>query len=108
MAKEDRKYVIITIEDVEDVDFDQIMQTDVNSLRISEDAASTFVKFQGETPSFLEGKTQYTHKEFVAILKDPDGIWTLDDQEQASLIDKMRDVVSGITWDKLNPFNWFN
>ena len=83
------------------------MQTNANSLRISEDATSTFVKFQGETPSFLEGKTQYTHEEFIAILKDPDGIWVLDDQEQATLFNKLQDVVSDITWDKFNPFNWF-
>ena len=107
MSKEDSIYVIISIEDVEDIDFNQVMQTNANSLRISEDATSTFVKFQGETPSFLEGKTQYTHEEFIAILKDPDGIWVLDDQEQATLFNKLQDVVSDITWDKFNPFNWF-
>ena len=107
MSKENNIYVIISIEDVEDVDFNQVMQTDAKSLRISEDAASTFVKFQGETPSFLEGKTQYTHEEFMTILKDPDGIWVLDDQEQATLFNKLQDVVGDITWDKVNPFNWF-
>ena len=107
MAKQDTKYVIISIEDVEDIDFNQVMQTDVNSLRISEDGASTFVKFEGDTPSFLEGKTQYTHEEFMPIIKDPNGIWNLSDTEQAGLVDKMRDIISGITWDKANPFNWF-
>ena len=107
MAKQDTKYVIISLEDVEDIDFSQVMETNVNSLRISQDATSTFVKFQGETPSFLEGKTQYTHEEFMPIIKDPNGIWTLDDQEQATLFNKLQDVVSDITWDKFNPFNWF-
>ena len=107
MAKQDNVYVIISIEDVEDIDFNQVMQTDAKSLRISQDATSTFVKFQGETPSFLEDKTQYTHEEFIAILKDPNGIWTLDDQEQATLFNKLQDAVNNITWDKINPFNWF-
>tara|TARA_R100001463_G_scaffold3338_3_gene13662 strand:- start:1768 stop:2082 length:315 start_codon:yes stop_codon:yes gene_type:complete len=102
-----KKYVIISIEDVEDIDFNQVMQTDATSLRISQDATSTFVKFEGDTPSFLEGKTQYTHEEFMLIINDPEGIWMLDDTEQATLFNKLQDVVSGITWDKVNPFNWF-
>ena len=106
MSKQDNIYVIISIEDVEDIDFNQVMQTDARSLRISEDGASTFVKFQGDTPSFLEGKTQYTHEEFIVILRNPDDIWVVDDQEQATVLNKLQDVVSNITWDKLNPFNW--
>ena len=102
-----KKYVIINIEDVEDVDFNQVMQTDATSLRISQDATSTFVKFEGDTPSFLEGKTQYTHAEFKSILNDPEDIWALDDTEQATLFNKLQDAVSDITWDKFNPFNWF-
>ena len=53
MSKKDNIYVIISLEDVEDIDFDQVMQTSAQSLRISEDGTSTFVKFQGATPSFL-------------------------------------------------------
>ena len=102
-----KKYVIISIEDVEDIDFDQIMQTDAKSLRISTDGKYTFVKFQGDTPSFLEGKTQYTHEEFKVIINDVDGNWTADDATQGAIIDNLRDTISGITWDKVNPFNWF-
>ena len=107
MTKQDSKYVIISIEDVEDVDFNQVMETGPASLVINSDATSTFVKFQGDTPSFLDGKTQYTHEEFQAILRDPDGLWSPDDQEQAGILNKLQDTVSAITWDKLNPFNWF-
>ena len=106
MAKQDNKYVIISIEDVEDIDFDQVMQTDVKSLRISTDGNYTFVKFKEDTPSFLEGKTQYTHEEFKIIVNDVNGNWTADDAAQGGIIDNLRDTVNNITWDKLNPFNW--
>ena len=57
------------------VDFDQVMEDSVQTLRISEDGNFTFVKFKGETPSFLEGKTQYTHAEIMAVLEDSNGVW---------------------------------
>ena len=107
MPKEDRKFVILTIEDVEDIDFDQVMEDGPRTLMISLDGQYTFVKFEGDTPSFLVGKTQYTYEEFKPIITDPDGIWTPDDVEQATMMNKLQDIVSGITWDKLNPFNWF-
>tara|TARA_R110000824_G_scaffold107239_9_gene253305 strand:+ start:413 stop:742 length:330 start_codon:yes stop_codon:yes gene_type:complete len=103
-----RKYVIIPLADVEDVDFDQVEQTDSTSLRLSQDAEYTFVKFQGDTPSFLEGKTQYSHAEIKAILSDVNGIWHLDVQEQSSLITKLKDLSNEILWSKYNPFNWFS
>ena len=102
-----RKYVIISIEDVEDIDFNQVMQTDARSLVISTDGKYTFVKFQGDTPSFLEGKTQYTYEEFKIIINDVNGNWTPDDVAQGGVIDNLRDTISSITWDKVNPFNWF-
>ena len=107
MAKEDRKFVIIPLAEVEDIDFNQVMQTDSNSLRLSQDAEYTFVKFEGDTPSFLERKTQYNYTEFKEILNNTSGIWHLDESEQSALLTKLQDVVSEIRWSKYNPFNWF-
>jgi len=106
MSKDDRKYVIITIEDVEDVDFDQVLEDSPRTLVISKDGNYTFVKFVGDTPSFLEGKTQYTRREMRTKMQDPNDIWMTTDQEVPTMINKLQDIVSGITWDKLNPFNW--
>ena len=96
------KYVIIGTDEVENVDFSQVMQDSVQTLRISEDGNFTFVKFKGETPSFLEGKTQYTHTEIMAILEDQNGIWFVTEAEENTWQDEARIVLS-----KLNPFNWF-
>jgi len=96
------KYVIIGTDEVENVDFSQVMQDSVQTLRISEDGNLTFVKFKGETPSFLEGKTQYTHTEIMAILEDANGVWFVTEAEENTWQDEARIVLS-----KLNPFNWF-
>ena len=108
MAKEDRKYVIIPLAEVEDVDFSQVEETDSTSLRFCENAEYTFVKFQGNTPSFLEGKTQYTYSEFLEILNDENGIWDLSEAEEEGLFTKLQNVIDKISWDKYNPFNWFS
>ena len=63
-----KTYVIIDADEVSDVDFSQVFETSAQTLRFSLDESQTFVKFEGETPDFLAGKTQYTHSEILAIL----------------------------------------
>ena len=64
-----RKYVIINADEVDSVNFSQVDETSENTVRFSTDGSQTFVKFDSDTtPSFLEGKTQYTHSEILAIL----------------------------------------
>ena len=62
-------YVIIDADEVSSVDFSQVLETSAQTLRFSLDEEQTFVKFKGTTPSFLEGKTQYTHSEMLAIVQ---------------------------------------
>ena len=76
MAYENRKYVIINASEVSSVDFSQVNETSASTLRYSLDNSQTFVKFDGDTPSFLDGKTQYTHSEIRTILAGED--WTED------------------------------
>ena len=77
MAYENRKYVIINASEVGSVDFSQVNETSANTLRYSLDDSKTFVKFDGDTPSFLDGKTSYTHSQILTILAGED--WTGDD-----------------------------
>ena len=75
-----KSYVIIDSDEVSSVDFSQVFETSADTLRYNVDPAGTktFVKFEGSTPDFLEGKTQYTHSEILTILAtdewtDPNG-----------------------------------
>ena len=72
---ENRKYVIISKDDVSSVDFSQVLETSADTLRYSLDGNKTFVKYEGSQPSFLSGKTEYSYSEILAILDDTDGEW---------------------------------
>lgn len=67
-------YVIIDASEVANVDFSQVSETSANTLRYSLDGTKTFVKFRGDTPSFLIGEPQYDHAEILNILDGPE--WT--------------------------------
>ena len=69
-----KNYVKLDASDVSSINFDQVMETSAQTLRFSLDEEQTFVKFEGSTPSFLDGKTQYDHSEILTILATDE--WT--------------------------------
>ena len=77
------KYVIITSSDVSSVDFNKVQETSVDTLRYNRAETKTFVKYTGDQPSFLNGKTEYTNEEILAILNDVDGEWFVEDTSLA-------------------------
>ena len=79
MAYENRKYVIIDASEVSSVDFSKVVETSADTLRYSLGDSQTLVEFEGDTPSFLEGETQYTHSEILNILRGPE--WTPEELE---------------------------
>ena len=73
-----RTYVIIDASEVANVDFNQVQETSADTLRYSVDGTKTFVKFEGDTPSFLIGEPQYDHAEILNILGGPE--WSSDEE----------------------------
>jgi len=74
-----RNYVIIDASEVSSVDFNQVLETSAETLRYNVNPAGTktFVKFEGDTPSFLAGKTAYDRSEMLTLLAGPE--WSSDD-----------------------------
>ena len=72
-----KTYCIINSDEVGSVDFNQVQETSADTLRYSLDGTKTFVKYEGSQPSFLSGKTEYTHSEILAILATDE--WTSPD-----------------------------
>ena len=66
---EDIKYVIINSSEVSSVDFSQVLEDSIDTLRYNNNKTKTILKFKGETPSFLNGKTQYTNSEMLEQLE---------------------------------------
>jgi hypothetical protein len=69
-----RQYVILNADEVSTVNFDEVLETSADTLRYNVAGTKTFVKFEGDTPSFLEGKTANTHSEMLEILAGEE--WT--------------------------------
>ena len=64
-----RTYVILNADEVVDINFSEVIEDSADTLRFSLDGDKTFVKFEGDTPDFLVGKTTNTHSEMLAILQ---------------------------------------
>lgn len=72
-----RKYVIIESSEVSGVDFNQVIEQSANDLKYTIDGSKAIVKFTGSTPSFLEGKTQYSWSEIINVISGEE--WTSPD-----------------------------
>ena len=75
------KYVIIDASEVSSVDFSQVREDSADTVRYNLDNTKALVKFDGSTPSFLNGKTQYTHAEIRTILTDTAQGWHIADTQ---------------------------
>tara|TARA_R110000751_G_scaffold105015_4_gene200676 strand:- start:14 stop:247 length:234 start_codon:yes stop_codon:yes gene_type:complete len=72
-------YIIFEMINARYIVFDQIDETSLQSLRLSIDDTKTILKFSGQTPEFLEGQTQYSHSEILAIINDPENGWIINE-----------------------------
>ena len=61
-------YIILSDTEVSGINFNEIIEDNIDTLRYSVDGTKTIVKFKGTTPDFLEGKTQYSHKDILIIV----------------------------------------
>ena len=74
----DRKYVILDANELSSVDFSQVQERSANTVKYNNDNSKFFVKFDGGTPSFLDGKTQYTRADIRSLLTTEGGEWYTD------------------------------
>ena len=65
--------------DVSNIDFTQIAETSIETLRLSIDRTKTVLKYTGNTPSFLEGLQEYNHSEILAVMASPE--WTNEQED---------------------------
>jgi hypothetical protein len=79
MSYSNREFMIFNVSELDQIDFTQVLETSIDTVRKSVDQTKTFVKWDGETiPSSVEGLTTkegpYTYDEILAILTTPE--WT--------------------------------
>jgi hypothetical protein len=68
----DRKYVIIDTSDLDNVDFNEVLETSKETCLLSLDGTKSFVKYKGEMPSSVSAlnskSEEYTHTQILEIL----------------------------------------
>ena len=68
-----RNYLIIQSSELSKVDFSQVLETSASTVRKSIDETKTFIKWEGDTPSFVSNLTStegpYTKNEIRTILR---------------------------------------
>ena len=75
------KYAILNTSDINTVDFSKVKQADANSVRKTLDGSKFVVKFEGDTPDFLDGVKLYTNQEMIEIFWNIDNGWQLIEEE---------------------------
>jgi len=74
----DRRFVIFNVTELNQIDFTQVFETDINTVRKSVDETKTFVKFDLPTPSSVSSLTtksqEYTYDEILQILAGPEWV----------------------------------
>lgn len=75
---EDREFMIFNVSELNTIDFTQVEETSINTVRLSVDKTKTFVKWDGATPDCVNNLTTkegpYTYLEILNILSTPE--WT--------------------------------
>jgi hypothetical protein len=66
------KYVIFDFSEIDKIDFNEVKETSIDTLKKSVDNTKTFVKYEGDMPDSvktLSTKTkEFTHSEIIDIL----------------------------------------
>jgi|TARA_R100000664_G_C2659708_1_gene76466 hypothetical protein len=75
------KYAILNTSDINTVDFSKVKQARAADVRKTLDGSKFMVKFEGDTPDFLEGVTLYTNQEMIEIFWNIDNGWQLVEEE---------------------------
>jgi len=63
-----RTYVIANSSEASGFDFTQLIDIDEQYSRKSLDGNLILARYEGDQPSFLSGKTEYTHEEILEVL----------------------------------------
>lgn len=74
-----RKYVIANSSEASGFDFDQLVDINESYSRKSLDGTLILARYEGSQPSFLSGKTEYTHSEILTIMATDE--WTSPEPE---------------------------
>jgi hypothetical protein len=72
----ERKFIIFNVSELLKINFEEVIETDTETVRLSLNGTKTFVKWEGTTPQCVETLTTaegpYTYQEMLQILDGSD------------------------------------
>jgi hypothetical protein len=75
---DNRRFMIFAVSELGQIDFSQVLETSIDTVRKSVDELKTFVKWDGVMPECVSNLTTkegpYTYEEILQILSTP--VWT--------------------------------
>ena len=80
------KYSIIDKSDVDNMIWEDLVTTSKDTLRWNTDQTKAIVKFEGDTPNFLDGNTEYTLEEVLAIINDVNNNWIYENPDDPEYV----------------------
>jgi hypothetical protein len=75
---DNRKFMIFNVSELQDINFTEVLETSIDTVRKSVDEQKTFVKWDGTMPecvtNLVTKEGPYTYDEIILILDTPE--WT--------------------------------
>jgi hypothetical protein len=75
---DNRKFMIFNVSELQDINFTEVLETSIDTVRKSVDEQKTFVKWDGAMPECITNlvtkEGPYTYDEIILILDTPE--WT--------------------------------
>jgi len=76
---DNRKFMIFNVSELQDINFTEVLETSIDTVRKSVDEQKTFVKWDGTMPecvtNLVTKEGPYTYDEIILILDTPE--WTV-------------------------------
>ena len=77
-----KQYVVIHKNKVPFLNFDEVLETNSNTLRYSIDGNKTFIKFTGNIPTIIEDEEIFTIEGFEVYINDYTNGWCLSPENE--------------------------
>ena len=103
--KEEKKYVIVNIEDTDNIDFSQTSYPNAKHCRFNYEGTKCVIAFRGDKPETLSTYSEYTGDEIRALLRSETNEWYIPSKEilNDTWYNQVKDTVR-----RYNPFkDWF-
>lgn len=79
---DERNYIIFNVSELNKIDFNQVLETSAQTLRTSANDTKTFVKWEGDVPTFVSELTTkegpYTYEQMIDILSNQEWYKTVE------------------------------